>query len=153
MSECHVLKHQIPSLAKRGYDLSEYKPEIRFHRVSAWFFIVKKSSNINADEYLVGTGIFRRPEWQNLRIRRFQIFKHLPDPFPNRRHVMAPIKRLLSTKNTTPSQKGLIFLQEQNSIRRLSCFYLRPKFLKICCADPIHLLTGTHQDQGQRKNT
>jgi hypothetical protein len=39
MPERHVLKHQIPSLAKRGYDLSEYKPKIRFHPFSAWFFM------------------------------------------------------------------------------------------------------------------
>ncbi|MEE9596587.1 MAG: hypothetical protein V3V96_07395 [Acidiferrobacterales bacterium] len=57
MPECHVLKHQIASLAKRGYDLSEYKPEIRFHHAAAWFFILKKSSEFNADEYLVGTGL------------------------------------------------------------------------------------------------
>jgi hypothetical protein len=55
MPERHVLKHQIPSLAKPGYDLFEYKPEIRFHHAAAWFFIVKKSSEFNADEYLVGT--------------------------------------------------------------------------------------------------
>jgi MerR family mercuric resistance operon transcriptional regulator len=61
MPERHVLKHQIPSLAKRGYDLSEYKPEIRFHHASAWFFIVKKSSEFNADEYLVGTGLISEP--------------------------------------------------------------------------------------------
>ncbi len=56
MPECHVLKHQIPSLANRGYNLSEYKPEMRFHHALAWFFIVKKSSELNADEYLVETG-------------------------------------------------------------------------------------------------
>ena len=53
----YVLKHQIPALANRGCDLSEHKPEIRFHHASAWFFIIKKSSEFNADEYLVGTSI------------------------------------------------------------------------------------------------
>jgi hypothetical protein len=54
MPERHVLEHQIPSLAKRGYDLSEYEPEIRFHHVSPWLLAAKKSSNFNTDEYLVG---------------------------------------------------------------------------------------------------
>jgi hypothetical protein len=66
---------------------------------------------------------------------------------------MAPIKRLLSTKNTSPSEKGIPFLQGQNSVRHSSCFYLRPIFLKSCCAALMHLLTGTHQDQGQREKT
>lgn len=34
--------------------------------------------------------------------------------------VLAPIKRLQSTKNATPSQKGYIFLHEQISVRRSS---------------------------------
>src|SRR5210317_283059 len=66
---------------------------------------------------------------------------------------MAPIKRLLSIKNTTPSQKGHTFFAGINSVQRSSCFYLRPIFLKSCCAEPTNLLTGTHQDQGQREKT
>jgi hypothetical protein len=55
MPECQVLKHQIPSLAKLGYDHSEYKPEIRCYHAPAWLFAVNKSSDFNPDEYLVGT--------------------------------------------------------------------------------------------------
>ena len=42
--------------------------------------------------------------------------------------IMAPIKRLLSTKNTTPSQKGYLFLQEQISVRRTSYSFVCFRF-------------------------
>ena len=45
----------MPSLAKHGYNLSEYEPEILFHHASPWPLAAKKSSNSNTDEYLVGT--------------------------------------------------------------------------------------------------
>lgn len=57
MPKSHVLEPQIPSLAKRGYYLSEYEPEISFHNFPPWLHTVKKSSYFNTDEYLVGTRI------------------------------------------------------------------------------------------------
>ena len=45
---------------------------------------------------------------------------------------MAPIKRLVSIKNTYPSQKETIFLQKQYSDRSQSLFYcLRPVFQTV----------------------
>ena len=46
--------------------------------------------------------------------------------------TMAPIKRLVSIKNTYPSQKETIFLQKQYSDRSQSLFYcLRPVFQTV----------------------
>jgi hypothetical protein len=42
MSKRRVLERQIQSLAKRGYDLYEYEPEIRFRHAPAWLHTAKK---------------------------------------------------------------------------------------------------------------
>jgi NAD(P)-dependent dehydrogenase (short-subunit alcohol dehydrogenase family) len=65
---------------------------------------------------------------------------------PDDADTMAPIKRLLSIKNTSPSQKGSSFFAGTESRAKIDFRYLHPVFRKI------DLLSGTHQDLGNTVN-
>jgi len=65
---------------------------------------------------------------------------------------MAPIKKPLSRKNTSPSQKTVFFLQGQHPVTGsvpIRC--LRPWFQKFWWGSFDDLLPGTHQIQGRGK--
>ena len=64
---------------------------------------------------------------------------------------MAPIKRLLSTKNTTPSQKGYLFLQEQISVRRMSFSFTCSRFF-FCLLCSVTLSANRHPSGSRPKS-
>ena len=67
-------------------------------------------------------------------------------------HILAPIKRPLSRKNTSPSQKRIFFLQGHHPVRDQSLVVACIRVFKIYwCGFLFDLLPGTHQDQGQWK--
>ena len=87
--------------------------------------------NVNINWLLSGQGETYRPEnkWSKLNLAVKNSDSKLP--FLNSRN-MAPIKRLVSIKNTYPSQKETIFSQKQYSDRSQSLFYcLRPVFQTV----------------------
>ena len=69
--------------------------------------------------------------------------------------IMAPIKRLLSRENTTPSQKNAclknsFFLQDQLQYGISPAFVVCARyFISYWCGSLIALLPGTHQVQGR----
>jgi hypothetical protein len=64
--------------------------------------------------------------------------------------IMAPIKRLLSTKNTTPSQKGYLFLQEQISVRRMPYSFTCSRFF-FCLLCSVTLSANRHPSGSRPK--
>ena len=64
-----------------------------------------------------------------------------------------PLKGSCQQKTLHHRKRATFFCRDkvQYGVRPVLC--LHPIFLKACCAESIKLLTGIHQDQGQREKT
>lgn len=87
--------------------------------------------------------------WQDKKPRSFSILQARIGFW-----ILAPFKRVLSTKNTSPSQKMRpSFFCRTSQVPNCPYRLILPVFFNHLCLRRYDLLPGTHQDQGRRRET
>ena len=76
----------------------------------------------------------------------------VPEDFKAVARCWHPLKGSCQQKTPHHRKRDTFFCRDKFS-SALVLFYLLPIILKTCYAESVNLLTGTHQDQGQRAKT